>query len=151
MKRFILLRCEYMENQILGRLFVMDDTDLMFSCATIERGWHDNEKRISAIPAGTFDCAFTMSPRFQKLLWEIYVRDREGIRIHQANFARQLNGCISVGRRHVDLDRDGKRDVTDSVKTLAELHNVMSGVDKTTIQIIGYGGDSNWFTPDSTT
>ena len=69
--------------------------------ATIERPWKDNAQQISCIPAGEYHCELTMSPRFRRMLYEVQnVPNRGGIRIHVANWASELHGCIAVGLVH---------------------------------------------------
>ena len=42
------------------------------------------------------------------------VTGRSGLRIHVANYTRQLEGCIAPGYTLVDLDKDGKIDISQS-------------------------------------
>lgn len=84
----------------------------VFRCHTIELPWRDNESMVSCIPAGRYPMAFTMSNRFKKKLWEVKnVKGRAGIRIHSANKASELQGCIALGMTRVDVDRDGVMDI----------------------------------------
>lgn len=65
---------------------------------TIERPWKNNERGVSCIPAGRYRVRFTMSKRFHCKLYEVMdVPNRSGIRIHAANWATQLEGCIALG------------------------------------------------------
>lgn len=75
---------------------------------SMECPWRDNERGISCIPEGQYQCHFTMSNRFRKNLYILgHVHDRDGIRIHAANFGGdeskgligQLEGCIALGNR----------------------------------------------------
>lgn len=82
---------------MLGRLTLPSGLVL----ATIERPWKDNKPNISCIPAGTYRCVLSMSPRFRRMLYEVQnVPNRAGIRIHVANWASELHGCIAVGLVH---------------------------------------------------
>lgn len=58
----------------------------------------------TAIPCGRYRLTITMSKRFGKLMLQLLnVGTHEGIRIHAANRAKQLEGCIAVGEcRTVD-------------------------------------------------
>lgn len=57
----------------------------------------------TAIPRGRYELALTYSPRFKKYLPEILgVPTHSGVRIHGANEAEQLEGCIAVGRVRTD-------------------------------------------------
>lgn len=73
-----------------------------------ELPWRNNAPSISCVPAGTYQCVFTNSPRFSRCLYLVdSVPARAGIRVHPANlmgdsskgFKCQLNGCIALGER----------------------------------------------------
>ncbi len=75
---------------------------------TGELPWRENKSNISCVPAGTYICRWTHSPRFGRFMYLIDgVSDRTGIRAHSANFMGdsfkkyrcQLNGCIAMGER----------------------------------------------------
>lgn len=67
---------------------------------TLELPWKDNEPKVSCIPAGLYGIAITWSNRWKRPMMEIVkVPGRSGIRIHNANFASQLLGCVAVARR----------------------------------------------------
>lgn len=64
---------------------------------SLELSWKDNQNSVSCIPPGSYPIGITYSPRFGRKM--ILVRDvpnRGGIRIHGANRASQLRGCIAV-------------------------------------------------------
>ena len=69
---------------------------------TLELPWKDNAHAVSCIPAGTYPLGVTYSPRFGRNL--LLVRDvprRAGIRIHNANYASELRGCIAVAKQRI--------------------------------------------------
>jgi hypothetical protein len=69
--------------------------------ATIERPWKGNEPQVSCIPEGSYRARYTRSKRFGRLLYEVLdVPGRSGIRIHAANWAHELQGCIALGIAH---------------------------------------------------
>lgn len=141
--RMILIRGPYLDQQTKGRFLIMERARLLFDCAMLELPWRGNANDISSIPAGIYPVAFNMSPRFKERLWEIQqVPGRSGVRIHVANYARQLEGCLAPGDMHIDLNRDGIPDVRSSRKTLDKIHATMGNVTRTTIHIIGYQGDA---------
>lgn len=81
----------------LGRLTLPSGLVL----ASIERPWVKNAPTVSCIPAGKYKCAWTLSPRFHRKTYEVLdVPGRSGIRIHAANWASQLEGCIALGITH---------------------------------------------------
>lgn len=63
---------------------------------TIERPWKNNVQRISCIPLGIYPVELTMSKRFNEMLPLLgNVPNRSGIRMHAANKAVELEGCIA--------------------------------------------------------
>ena len=75
---------------------------------TGELPWADNAPNVSCIPAGTYRCVWSKSPRFGRPMYLVDgVRGRAGIRFHAANLAgdvsqgyrSQLNGCITLGEK----------------------------------------------------
>jgi len=85
-----------------------------FSCFTGELPWQDNQSNISCIPKGVYECHWTYSERFKRMMYLIdNIPNRGGIRIHSANlmgddskgFKRQLNGCIAFGEKLGTIDK----------------------------------------------
>lgn len=131
MKKVLINRFSGNEKQTLGIL-----TTENFSCKTLELPDKNNASRISCIPTGVYICNYTKSPLFSKnackpvFTYEILnVPKRGGIRIHSANFARQLLGCIALGAAHKDLDIDGQLDVINSGDTMRKFEEVMNKED----------------------
>jgi len=137
MKTILILRDEVDENQALASFYVFDESKkLLFKSESIERGWMDNQNRISCIPEGLYDLVLEYSPRFNTELWELKgVKDRSECKIHSANYASQLNGCIAPGEKRADLNKDGYNDVTNSKHTLSKFHEVMGSDTKAKIRI----------------
>ena len=125
------------DSQSLGLCYVNDHNGCeIFSSQSIERGWLDNKSRISCIPEGTYDIRLEYSNRFETDLYEIYgVVGRSECKFHAANFARQLNGCIALGKNRADIDGDGFKDVTSSKDTMKRFHKAMNG-DKQAVLIV---------------
>ena len=70
-------------------------------CKTIELPWKNNEKRISAIPEGTYQVSKRYSKKFDWHLEITGVRGRSLILFHPANNAlKELNGCIAPVSYH---------------------------------------------------
>ena len=143
MKEMLLYRSRYQDDSIIGHLMVFDvkpngSSSLVFECKTLELQYKNNQRNVSAVPAGYYNIVLEHSPRFKMDLWELKgVPGRSEAKIHVANFYRQLNGCIGVGDLHLNLDNDKNLDVRNSRDTLDRLHKAMGKEKKATIKIIG--------------
>jgi len=120
-------------------LSVYDDGEKVYSCATLELPWKDNENRRSCIPPGparkpvTYDWQRHSSPRYDECIWVRGVESRSEILVHAGNYVSDTLGCILVGRKLADINGDSLSDVTHSQATLSELLAKVS--DKGTLQI----------------
>lgn len=111
------------EHQVLGILTIFDDNDFpKWECRTLELPDKENQKRISCIPEGEYEVVKRNSAKYGDHFHIKDVIGRSYILIHNANYARQLKGCIAVGLAHTDIDGDGWRDVTRSKQTLKDLN-----------------------------
>jgi hypothetical protein len=112
------------KNQTLGTCTVLDHNNkLVFTSLALERGWRNNENRVSCYPAGVFTVKLEFSDRFKKKLWEVKnVPGRSECKFHAANFWASLEGCTALGLRLRDLNKDNYDDITNSVDTMAEFH-----------------------------
>lgn len=114
------------EFQTLGVLSTINNNQL-FVAKTLELPDKNNMPGISCIPVGIYLCKFTMSPSFGKKTYEIFdVSGRAGIRIHSANLAVQLRGCVALGSALKDINNDGRQDVIHSGVTMAEFEKAMN-------------------------
>lgn len=98
-----------------------DKTKPIFDCKTIELEVDCNAKRDDAIPYGYYKCIKRYSKKYG---WHIHITNvpnRDLILIHNANYSRELLGCVGVGEKHIDIDKDGLLDVTNSKNTLKKL------------------------------
>ena len=129
MKQVIIDRFKITHNYSLGVCYVKnEDGSVDYVGKTLERGWRDNKSRVSCVPAGVYSLKLEHSPRFKKKLWELYgVPNRSECKFHAANYWRQLNGCIALGNKHVDIDGDGDMDITSSRTVMEKFHEIMSG------------------------
>ena len=110
------------EVQNLGMLSAVNGKKF-YRCFTIEKPWKNNEQNVSCIPEGEYKVVKEWSNRFQKDLWEVKgVDGRSEIKFHSANYSRQLQGCIGLGRYIGWVDGDKNLDVTNSALTLEEFH-----------------------------
>lgn len=142
-KEIVLIRTKYQEDCILGHLLVFENarngaSSLIFECKTLELAYKDNVRSISSIPSGFYEIELEYSNRFDMELWELKgVPNRDEVKIHVANFYRQLNGCVAVGDMFVNLDNDKNLDLRNSRKTLNRFHEAMNGSTVSTIRIFG--------------
>jgi hypothetical protein len=110
-------------TQTLGTLFINDLNGItLFSCKTLELPFKGNQKRISCIPKGKYNVKRRYSLKYGNHFHILNVPNRDFILIHNANYWFQLLGCVAVGQAHIDLNKDGKKDVTNSKNTLLKLN-----------------------------
>ncbi|MFN3802862.1 DUF5675 family protein [Belliella pelovolcani] len=123
-----MVRTHHQEKQTKGELFVLDENgQVLFSCFTLELPWKDNEFQVSCIPPGRYKVVPRYSKKYKHHLHILDVPDRSLILIHEANYVRQLLGCIAVGKARIDIDGDGLIDVTSSVLTKNKILEFIDG------------------------
>lgn len=122
----------YGQSETLGKLHAEKNGD-KFDCLTLELVNNNNEPDSSCIPEGTYHCVYTTSPHLSKLAgkpvdtYEIQgVPNRAGIRIHSANFFKQLLGCCALGYKQTDLNTDGIPDLADSRNAVHDFEKFMN-------------------------
>lgn len=116
-------------KQTEGVLYLIKGNKILFDCKTLELPWIDNNRRVSCIPAGKYKAIKHVSPKFGNCLWLKDVPNRSEILIHPANYVHQLLGCIALGNKHIDINRDGLIDVADSKATVNKLLDLIEGKD----------------------
>lgn len=105
--------------------------------------WRTIENAKFIIPLGIYEIKTTWSPKFNKLLPLINVPHRKGIRIHSANFASQLRGCIALG---LEVRSAGEEfALVDSRKAMSEFLTIASmlefpALEQSTINIVNEKG-----------
>jgi hypothetical protein len=123
-----MVRTHHSNEQTKGELFVLDENgQVLFQCYTLELPWNDNKVRESCIPVGRYKIVPRFSQKYKHHLHILDVPDRSFILIHEANYVRQLLGCIAVGKNRIDLDGDGLLDVTSSVATKNKILEFITG------------------------
>lgn len=99
------------DGYTISRLYVNSE---LFGCNTLEdtdRGLRQDmqleeikKKKVygqTAIPSGSYECVYTYSNRFKKMLPLLKdVPGFDGIRIHPGNSAKDTEGCILVGKNN---------------------------------------------------
>jgi Family of unknown function (DUF5675) len=113
----------YQPKQTIGEFHV----DGIEFCKTLELKWLDNKRSKSCIPEGTYRVVKRLGHAKRKYnhFHVLGVPDRSYILIHTGNYSRQILGCILVGDKHIDLDKDGLVDVANSTVTLKKLYDLM--------------------------
>ncbi len=100
-----------------------------FSCVTIERPWLNNLESVSCIPVGVYPMKLGRYHRGNQgrgyPAYELLdVPDRTLIKIHSANRAAQVRGCIAPGESVAPIDGDVA--VTNSRNTLTDFMAAMA-------------------------
>lgn len=111
-------------SQTIGEISVINNNGKTVKrLKTLELPDKNNKPRVSCIPVGVYDCCLLeCSPKIKYPHISILkVPDRSGIKIHRGNYVRQIRGCILVGLKHTDIDKDGLIDVTSSTDALNEI------------------------------
>jgi hypothetical protein len=105
--KLILYRTKFYEGSTIGRLY-LDEHFICWAVEDKDRGLTSDmtpeqiaEIKIpgkTAIPYGTYEIQMTYSNRFKRIMPQLIdVPGFTGIRIHSANRASQLSGCIAPG------------------------------------------------------
>lgn len=113
-------------TQTLGHLLLYKDQDLIFECKTLELPDNDNKNKVSRIPEGVYKCVYRWSQKYSDHYILLDVKNRSYILIHAGNYKTQIEGCILVGNRFSDINKDGSLDVLSSKETLSKLISKLS-------------------------
>ena len=113
----------YQDKQTIG-YFVIDGVEF---CKTLELKWFYNKRSKSCIPEGTYTVVKRLAHENRKYnhFHVTNVPDRSYILIHTGNYSSQILGCILVGDKHIDMNKDGLLDVANSTATLQKLYDRM--------------------------
>ncbi len=132
--KMVINRQKQNNKQIIGTLFVIDDNkicllnkneSIIFDCLTLELPNKNNQKNISRIPAGIYQVRKRYSEKHQ---WHFKILDVPGrtyILIHAGNFYTDIEGCVLVGDKLKDINKDGFQDVLNSRKTLDKILEIV--------------------------
>lgn len=113
----------YQEKQTIGELHI----DGIEFCKTLELKWLENLRSKSCIPEGTYKVIKRLAHEKRKYnhFHITKVPGRSYILIHTGNYSSQILGCVLVGDKHIDLNKDGLLDVANSTVTLRKLYDRM--------------------------
>lgn len=112
--------------QTLGYWYFYDKEGFeILKVATLELPDRDNQTSISRIPAGKYKVVKRWSKKYKNHFHVLDVEGRTWILVHAGNYYTHTRGCILVGNNHkYDINRDGVRDVTISVRTLNKMLSI---------------------------
>lgn len=103
----------YLETETLGSLYGPDGTLL---AKTMELPWKENQRSISCIPEGNYD--MIKQPPKEGRPYSYFrlpnVPGRTGILMHRITYVKDLKGCIGIGSRFMDIDKNGIPDMVES-------------------------------------
>jgi len=131
MEKFLLERV-YLPTETLGSIYAPDKEIV---CKTMELPWKENRSNISCIPEGEHLVRKMVPDQFRKYPYFRFVKvegrginkfyNMSTILIHPATFVHHLKGCIGVGSKHTDINKDGIPDIVDSKLTLKHMTDTM--------------------------
>lgn len=134
----ILTRIKDDGKQTVGGLF-SDSAVPYFRCDTLELPWLADAPNISCIPIGIYKVKWTYSQRHGKYMYQIMdIPNRTGIRFDVANYAKQLLGCVALGKGYGDINDNGKIDILHSQLT-NDLFNAYFRKQDFTLKIVEQG------------
>ena len=138
MKHLILRRIHYAKTATTGELSVVDESGrVLVKVSTLELPWMNNSPRVSCIPAGKYRIAFEYSTAFKRYLWELKdVPGRSEVKIHAANYTRQLKGCIAPCLSHGDIDGDRIVDGLNSANALQKIMDALAPQKDSVIEVL---------------
>jgi len=93
----LIVRETYTKESVIGKLYLNGE----FVSYTLELAWNNNEKSISCVPRGVYDCKVRLaknsaSRNYDHLILED-VPNRSYILFHRGNSAKDSRGCILTG------------------------------------------------------
>lgn len=121
------------DRQTIGQMHVVKDDNVIFTCATLELPFLNNERRVSCIPSGIYNVEKRVSKKFGEHFHILDVSNRSYILIHKGNYHTQILGCVLVGAYFKDINHDGYTDVVSSGHTVKKLLNILPEKFKLTI------------------
>lgn len=113
----------YQPKQTIGEFFI----DGIPFCKTLELQWLNNTRSKSCIPEGIYKVVKRLAHEKRKYnhFHITNVTGRSFILIHTGNYSNQILGCVLVGDKHLDMNKDGLLDVANSTVTLQKLYDRM--------------------------
>ena len=128
----------YLPTETLGSWYINGE----MICKTMELPWKENQNNISCIPEDTY--LVTKEPpipkddpntpedeslgRKARSYWHFRLHNvpkRKGILVHLITYVSGLLGCIGVGMKFADFNKDGVPDIENSSKALELLVSLL--------------------------
>lgn len=123
----ILTREPSTTNETLGTLVAVNGKNV-FACKTLELPWLNNRPMVSCIPPGIYTVKKVFWLRKLKSFYQVQnVPGRSGIFMHEGNYYFNYEGCIGLGKTIADLNKDGEKDITDTLATVKQFESFMEG------------------------
>jgi hypothetical protein len=88
---------------------------------TLELAWRNNQRQRSCIPKGVYKVRKRTSAKYGEHFHLLNVPNRDFILLHHGNYHTDILGCILVGKGLLDINKDGRLDVTSSKQAMKEL------------------------------
>lgn len=133
-KKAILTRISDDGRQTLGHLKLINGKKEL-NLVTLELPWKDNERQKSCIPKGVYEVKLRWSQKYGTHYHVLNVPNRDLILIHSGNFNKDTKGCILVGKKFADLNKDGLLDVAMSRDAMNEMLKFFD-LDDFTLEIV---------------
>ena len=134
----ITLERSYLPFGTYGRWY---QDDPKFECYTVERPWLENQSNISCIPEGRYRIFRSQYHRGGYPCFEVAdVENRALIKIHIANWPKDVHGCIGMGVeiRPLSISGDPVLAVSSSSATFSKWMMAMEGQDEAELDIRTY-------------
>jgi hypothetical protein len=118
----------YGTKQTIGK-WTMPDGSVYY---TVEKVWANNKRNVSCIKEDIYELEKMLpTEKYPEGYFRVKnVEGRSGVLIHNANYERQLRGCIAPGLTLRDIDGDGLRDAINSKKAMAQIYSKLETGDK---------------------
>jgi len=116
--RIVINRLIEGNRETLGNGTLYLDDDPIFDFCTLELPNRHNLQSISSIPTGVYEGKLiTRSSNGKRAILIDGVQGRTSILIHPGNYFSDIQGCVLVGSRFIDINNDGIFDIVDSTLT----------------------------------
>jgi hypothetical protein len=90
---------------------------------TLENPWRNNERNLSCIPVGEYECKAFTGIKHRNCYQVCNVKDRAYILIHKGNYAKDTQGCILIG--NCVVSRHSEYMITNSQATMRILKELL--------------------------